>query len=115
MEAYLCRSVPDGPGGVRHGKGPKATPTFDNGNLYTQGMSSQLFCLDAATGKVVWHKDLTRDYATSGPQFGTSASILIDGDLAIALTGGRQEGAVVAFDKNTGAEKWKTPTDGPAY
>jgi outer membrane protein assembly factor BamB len=103
------------PAAFGHGKGPKATPTYADGKVYTQGMAGQLHCLDVATGREVWKKDLAKEYATTGPQYGTSASILIEGDLAITLTGGRKEGMVVAFDRNTGQEKWKTPCDGPAY
>ena len=103
------------PAAAQHGPGPKVTPTVADGRVYTQGMSSQLYCLDATSGKVLWHRDLAKEYKTDGPQYGTSASLLVDGDLVIALTGGRKEGAVVAFDKSTGQERWKTPTDGPAY
>jgi outer membrane protein assembly factor BamB len=103
------------PAALGHGPGPKATPTFADGKLYTQGMSSQLYCLDAGTGKVLWHQDLLRKYDTPGPQFGTSTSLLVEGDEVWTFTGGRKQGAVIAFDRTTGREKWQTPCDGPAY
>lgn len=98
-----------------HGPGPKATPTVFGEKVYTQGMSSQLYCLNAESGKVLWHHDLQKAYQTAGPQYGTSASLLIEGEAVITLVGGKEQGAVVAFDKNTGKELWKTPSDGPAY
>ncbi len=103
------------PAAKSHGPGPKATPTCADGLIYTQGMSSQLHCLEAKTGKVVWTRDLQREYRCEGPQFGTAASILVEGDLIITLVGGTKEGAVVAFDRKNGKEIWKTPCDGPAY
>ncbi len=103
------------PAAAGHGPGPKATPTFHQGKLYTQGMSSQLRCFDAGDGKVIWEHDLLKKYDAVGPQFGTSASLLIEGDLVIALVGGWKKGAIVAFERETGKERWSTPCDGPAY
>jgi outer membrane protein assembly factor BamB len=98
-----------------HGPGPKATPTVLEGNVYTQGMSSQLYCLNAGTGKIVWRHDLLKEYQADGPQYGTAASLLVEGELVIAQVGDRKQGFVVAFDKQTGKERWKTPSDGPSY
>jgi hypothetical protein len=43
------------------GAGPRATPTFQGGRLYTQGASGRLNCLDAATGKRIWSRDILAD------------------------------------------------------
>ena len=40
----------------RHGPGPKSTPTFADGRLFTLGMSSVVTALDAASGKELWQK-----------------------------------------------------------
>src|SRR4029453_3929384 len=40
----------------RHGPGPKSTPTFANGRLFTLGMSGKVTAFDAATGKQIWQK-----------------------------------------------------------
>jgi outer membrane protein assembly factor BamB len=45
---------------------------------------------------------------------GTSMSPIIDGELLIAHVGGT-EGAIVGFDRTTGAEKWSWKGEGPAY
>ena len=42
------------PATSRHGPGPKSTPTFADGRLFTLGMSGIVTAFDAATGKVVW-------------------------------------------------------------
>src|ERR1700704_3051216 len=41
---------------ARHGPGPKSTPTFANGRLFTLGMSGIVTAFDAATGQQVWQK-----------------------------------------------------------
>ncbi len=43
------------------GPGPRATPTFIDGNLYTFGAKGVLNCLDAASGSVKWSRDVAAD------------------------------------------------------
>src|SRR5215470_16320293 len=44
------------PATSRHGPGPKSTPTYANGRLFTLGISGIVTAFDAATGKIVWQK-----------------------------------------------------------
>src|SRR5580698_7965459 len=37
-----------------HGMGPKSTPAYANGKLYTFGISGILSAFDAASGKLLW-------------------------------------------------------------
>ena len=37
--------------------GPRATPTVDGDRVYVVGATGQLWCLDAASGRVIWRKD----------------------------------------------------------
>ncbi|MEM7387339.1 MAG: PQQ-binding-like beta-propeller repeat protein, partial [Verrucomicrobiota bacterium] len=71
------------------------------------GAHGDLLCLDAKTGKIVWEKDLTKAYKMKTPMWGFSGHPLVDGDTLYCLVGG--EGSIaVAFDKDTGEEKWKS-------
>src|SRR3989304_3107811 len=40
----------------RHGPGPKSTPVFSNGKLYSIGMIGTVTAFDAATGRTLWQK-----------------------------------------------------------
>src|SRR5436190_11204998 len=40
----------------KHGTGPKSTPTFADGRIYSLGMSGIVTAFDAATGKQLWQK-----------------------------------------------------------
>jgi outer membrane protein assembly factor BamB len=86
--------------------GPRATPLVAGDKVYTLGAMGDLFCLDARTGKPVWSKNFPRDYGATVPLWGFAAHPLLDGDKLICLGGGR-DGVVMAFDKETGKEKWK--------
>ena len=73
-----------------------------------------LFCFDAASGKVLWNKDLNAEYKIRMPIWGIAASPLVENDLVIVQVGG--EGAcLVAFDKRTGAEGWRALDDNASY
>ena len=99
------------PPAARHEKGPKSTPTFANGKLYTLGMSGIVTAFEAATGKQIWQKPAP----SVAPLYHTGMSALVDRGLVILHVGGHNQGALTAFDANTGAEKWKWSGDGPSY
>ena len=99
------------PAAARHEKGPKATPTFANGRLFTLGMTGIVSAFDAATGKRLWQTASSQP----GPLYHTAMSPLVDGGLVIVHVGSHGRGALTAFDVNTGAVKWRWDGDGPGY
>jgi len=101
------------PAAVRHGEGPKSTPVFHDGKLYTFGISGILTCWDGATGAVRWRKEF--QYREKWPAFGTAMSPIVDRGLLIAHVGGNDDGALTAFDATSGEVKWQWKGDGPAY
>ncbi len=52
------------------GAGPRATPTFHDGKIYALGANGRLNCLDAATGAVVWTRDVAADSGAKLPHLG---------------------------------------------
>lgn len=100
------------PATKQHGPGPKSTPVFFNGRLYSIGMTGTVTAWDAASGKQVWQK------AGTGPEmlYTTHAfSPVIDAGRVIFHVGGNDKGALTAFDVNTGAVVWSWSGDGPGY
>jgi outer membrane protein assembly factor BamB len=96
---------------ARHGPGPKSTPTFAGGRLFTLGMTGRVTAFDAASGKELWQKAGT----PVQPNFHTAMSPIVDGGMMILHIGGHNDGALTAFDPATGAVKWTWTGDGPAY
>jgi outer membrane protein assembly factor BamB len=103
------------PAATGHGKGPKSTPVYNNGKLYTLGITGVLSCYDAAKGKLLWRKDFAEKFKAKAPLFGTAMSPVVDRGLVIVHAGGNDQGGMVALDANTGAEKWAWTEDGPGY
>src|SRR4029453_2915967 len=97
---------------VKHGMGPKSTPTFSGGRLFSLGMTGVVTAFDADTGKQLWQKPGSEPL----PLY-TSHSFppLLDRGLVIFHVGGHNQGALTAYDINTGAVKWSWNGDGPGY
>src|SRR5204862_3675808 len=96
---------PGDPGGY---PGTRCTPTVDGNLLFALGQYGDLVCLEAATGKEVWRKSLTKDLGgqmMSG--WGYSESPLVDGDKVICTPGG-SKGTLVALNKQTGEVIWQS-------
>ncbi len=91
--------------------GPRSSPVVAGGKVVTIGGRGVISCLDAASGKMLWRKDDFKAW----PNFHPSSSPLIVDGLVIAQLGGRQNGAIVAYDLATGEEKWKQSGDSPGY
>jgi len=89
------------------GVGPRSTPTWDDGRLYTLGAEGQLYCFDAATGKVIWQKDLFAVFESRNIMFGMCGSPWVQGD-RLFLTMGAGKFTVAALNKKSGEIIWKT-------
>jgi outer membrane protein assembly factor BamB len=85
--------------------GPTATPAIAHRTVYVVGGNGAVECLAAATGEVVWAKDLAKSYEIAELQ--CRASPLIDGDHLILFVGGKPGASVLALDRHSGAEVWK--------
>ena len=99
----------DCPYSISYAAGPRCTPTVADGKVFVLGAEGHLTVLDARTGAVVWSRDFKKDYAAPVPIWGFCGHPLVEGDLLICLVGGPGSVAV-AFDKNTGVERWRALT-----
>jgi outer membrane protein assembly factor BamB len=99
------------PATARHGQGPKATPLFYENKLFTLGITGIVSAFDAGTGKLLWQKPAP----PVDPLYGTAMSPIADHGLIIVHVGGHNQGALTAFEANTGAVKWTWNGDGPSY
>lgn len=91
--------------------GTLATPTVDEGVVYTLSKLGDLFCFQASTGEVLWQKQLNRDLGFSLPTWHFSGSPLVVEDKVILNVGS----AGVALNKHTGALIWENGKDVCGY
>jgi outer membrane protein assembly factor BamB len=88
--------------------GPRASVTIDDGKAFALGAMGRFHCLDAVTGKLIWKKNLTVDYDANTPIWGIASSPLVDGAHVYLQVGGQPDACIVAFDRNSGKEQWRS-------
>lgn len=91
-----------------HGVGPKATPLFHQGRLYSLGITGIVSAFDTETGRLAWQIPASREH----PSYGTAVSPVGDKNLVIVHPG--NHGPLTAFDASTGDVMW-TGSDRGAY
>jgi outer membrane protein assembly factor BamB len=93
------------------GAGPRATPTLDNGRVYTFGATGILNALDASNGALVWSRNVASDADKKVPGWGFASSPLVVEDLVIVAASGK----LVGYDIATGKPRWFGPAHGGSY
>jgi outer membrane protein assembly factor BamB len=89
--------------------GPRSTPAVAEGAVYALGGNGDLVCLDAASGKISWQKNILRDFGGNVPGWGICESVLVDHDKVICTPGG-QNATIIALDPKTGKVLWQPVT-----
>lgn len=97
------------------GPGPRATPTFADGQLFTTGANGTVQCLEAASGQRVWARELMQDTNAALPVWGFSSSPLVVGDVVVVFAGDPEGKSVVGYDRATGALIWAAGSGRMSY
>jgi outer membrane protein assembly factor BamB len=91
--------------------GPTATPTIDDGQVYTLGRWGDLFCFDALSGRVLWSKNVQKETNARVPDWGFAGSPLIHDNLLVLNVGK----AGTAVEKITGKVVWRSEDEAAGY
>jgi outer membrane protein assembly factor BamB len=112
--------------------GPRACPVVDGDRVYIYGAEGLLHCVSAADGKLLWKADVMQDFGVIQNFFGVGSAPVVEGDLLLVAVGGSPPesaavppgqlnlvkpngSAIVAFDKRTGAVKYRVGDDLSSY
>ena len=93
------------------GPGPRATPTWHAGVLYTLGATGRLNALDAASGAPRWSRDAAQDTGEAVPEWAFAGSPLVVGELVVVALSGR----LAAYSRASGELAWLGPAGGSSY
>lgn len=102
--------------GNRWSAGPSSTPTVSVDLIIALGGNGDLLCVETATGKERWRKNLPKDLdgqvnpIGGGPKnlgWGYTFSPLVDGEKVICIPGG-PKGALAALERQTGNVIWRS-------
>jgi len=99
------------------GPGPRSTPTFHNGKIYSVGGTGIVTCVSALDGTLVWKRNLSEDCSTPLAMWGFSTSPSLQGDNCFLLGGGNSESSKdsICYDANTGEIRWAAEGKGETY
>jgi outer membrane protein assembly factor BamB len=85
----------------------RTVPAVDGKYVFSLDPKSVFHCLDAETGTQLWRKNLVEEYGTRIPPWYVGQCPLIEPERVIIAPAG--EALLVAFEKATGNEIWRTP------
>ncbi len=102
-------------GKLDYGNSPRTTPLIDGRRVFLFGALGDLHCLELATGKTLWKRNVREDFQAKGelPWGYCGSPLLADGKLI--LNPGAAKASLVALDPASGALLWKTPGERPSY
>jgi outer membrane protein assembly factor BamB len=117
MEAVVCYDADTGKEIWTHedkerfyesvaGPGPRGTPTFHDGKLYTLGATGRLNCLDAHTGQTQWSKNIVDDSSAKTQHWGFTASPVVSQGIVTVFAGGPSGKSVLGYQATTGDLAW---------
>jgi len=86
----------------------RTVPATDGKYVFSLDPKAVLHALDAETGEELWRKNLVKDYGSKIPPWYNGQCPLIEDDRVLIAPAGKQA-LVVALDKATGKEIWRTP------
>jgi outer membrane protein assembly factor BamB len=105
----------DAPYTISYRAGPRASVTVHDGRAYSVGAMGHFKCFDAISGDIRWQRDLVADDQVRMPVWGITASPLVYDDLVIQVAAGAGEACVVAFDLETGEQRWQAIDERAGY
>ena len=103
--SYPALYTPSQPSAA-HGAGPKATPLYHEGRVFTLGISGIVTAFDARSGTQLWQSAPPQE----APFYGAAVSPLGVRDLVIVHPG--DYGPLTAFDTRTGTIRWTAGSGG---
>lgn len=92
---------------VDYALGPRAAITIAGGRAFALGTMGHAHALDAATGRVLWQRNLAVDFGAEVNFWGMTSAPLVAGEGVIFQVGGERGACLVALDARTGAELWR--------
>ena len=86
--------------------GPISTPVTDSGRIFALNPEGKLFAFEAASGHVLWQRDLKAELGGVPPFWGFATTPLPFGKTVVVQAGGERSNNLVALDSATGKTVW---------
>jgi outer membrane protein assembly factor BamB len=90
---------------------PYATPVVDGDSLFVLTTDGLLHRLDTRSGRLVWSRDLVREYGVLRPTFGFQGALMVEGGLILVTA----NTAGMAIRRDTGELAWTSDLPPKAF
>ncbi len=115
-----------------YNNGPRCCPIIDGDRVYVYGVAGNLACISASNGKLMWKRDLSKEFGVVQNFFGVASAPCVYENLLILAVGGSPSeshslppghldgvkpngSAIVVLDKLTGKDVYKLGEDLASY
>ena len=88
-----------------YSNGPRCAPLIDRGQVFTYGVDGRLQCLKLEDGKVLWKRELRKDFESPQMFFGVGTTPLLVGEPARRC--GRQASNGMRVMRRRSSQPWK--------
>ncbi|MFC1736944.1 PQQ-binding-like beta-propeller repeat protein [Candidatus Hydrogenedentota bacterium] len=105
------------PGGINKFDGSRGTPTVSGDRAYCVGLMGDLYCIDINKRKIVWQKNIPKEFGADMLGWGVAQSPEIHGDMLLVSPQGKGvDVSVVALKCSNGEKIWEAESFGnPHY
>jgi outer membrane protein assembly factor BamB len=87
--------------------GSRATPVIVGDYMYMLSGFGELSCMSALSGKLLWKKNITKDFDGRPMEWGFNETMVIDGDRLFCTPGGKQNN-LIALNRFDGSLIWSS-------
>ena len=91
--------------------GARATATIMDELLYMLSGTGILVCMNTSDGKILWNRDLFKDFDGKNIRWGLNETLVVDGEKLFCTPGGKTNN-VIALNRLTGELIWSSPGKG---
>ncbi len=98
-------------GGVGGDDGPRSTPAIVGDRVIVLGSYQRLSCFNAATGQIIWSRELTQDFGGEVIAWQSAASPVVENGLVFVNGNGNAGQRLLAFRVTDGSLAWSAHDD----
>jgi outer membrane protein assembly factor BamB len=107
MYGDLVYKKPYGPEFTESWYGTRGSPVVAGDKVYVVSGNGKLVCFHRNDGRILWSKELFRDFDGKNIEWGMNETVAVDGDILYVTPGGRNNN-VVALNRHTGGLVWSS-------
>ena len=111
LEGKLVYKQAYGPEYTQSWYGTRGTPVIVGQKIYVESGQGKLVCFNESDGKILWTKELFKDFDGKNIAWGVNETPMVDGDIIYVTPGGKKNN-VVALDRHSGNLIWNNSGKG---